>query len=666
MKGRIFAVVSVFMVGSTLFAAEQAALGSKEIVSAAPAVIATNSSTKEILISASAIKNNALSRPTSEPVGLRIASSEVTAEDIFRQNPATLTDALNYSPGAWTETRGRKVKQFTSFRGQTYPYPDYAIDGMWFREFHELPYLFPAPDIERVEVIRSSAALMTGLSGLSGVINVVPKLDTERTTRTLAEYGTDNSQRYHVSHTEPIPDGSIQVSVGHQSTDGEDDMNAAERMNTGSLRLHWEPGEVVEWDTFLFFLQGAREFKIADDPANTSTKNKVEEYDPIQSVLFGTRLRIHESDFATTELSLWGANREEQYVNKVSGAKHDDDDYEYGIQLLQAVSPIENNILRFGGLYHHWVAPDGKRYYAGKRNDIETLSVVVVDEHDFGKLKMDAGYRYSREYINDYAAYGVEGSGKGLGTATPIENEWASPLHRVNLGGSYALHPAVALYANYSYGQLDAPSGAITASGASLGGEDRHMADAGLEFNANEFGTIKTGVFGIYQDNGIHITANTYVNAIGEEAPYYENRDGRQYGFEAEWRSPWYLQRLSLFASAQLMHAEAKDAQGDYQEDKEIPAQVYTGGLYLREGRFDASFFGKYVDDYENARFSSTGPQPLGDYFDLNATAGYTFGQEFKTRAYITLNNLLDDDYSTVVGYYDAGLHVTAGVQCEF
>jgi len=39
-------------------------------------------------------------------------------------------------------TRSRKVKQFFSVRGQKYPYPENAVDGVVFREFFEVPYFF--------------------------------------------------------------------------------------------------------------------------------------------------------------------------------------------------------------------------------------------------------------------------------------------------------------------------------------------------------------------------------------------------------------------------------------------------------------------------------------------------------------------------------------------
>jgi len=604
-----------------------------------------------------------IKNPTAESIGLQVATSDVIAEDILRQNPTTLTEALNFAPGAWTETRGRKVKQFTSFRGQTYPYPDYAIDGMWFREFHELPYFFPPTEVERIQIVRSSAALTTGLSGLAGVINIIPKVEQGRTTRLEGEYGTDNYQRYYVSHSEPIEGGSVLFSAGHQTTDGPDGLNAAERMTTGSIRVNWSPTPQLDWDSFLFILNGDRQLERARPPASPGVQKRVEEFDPLRSILFGTRARFHHSETSTTEVSLWGADRQARHRSYTAGTFHDDDDYEYGVQVMHSLVPCEDNVLRFGALYHHWVAPDGKRFYTGKRTDIETVSAVVVDQHDFGKLKVDAGYRYSREYYNDFAAYSIEGSPSGFGNTSAIMGAWADPQHRFNIGGKYELCPSTALYANYSFGQVDAPPGSIAAAGMTLDRESRHMIDAGVVINSDCIGLFKAGIFGVQRNDGIHLAAT---GPAPDFAPIYNNQDSRQYGFEAEWRSPWYWDRLSFFGSVQLMQAQMKTAAGSYTRDPKLPRSIYSGGVYFREGNFDASLFAKHVSAYQNNRFSNTGPKPLGDYLDLNLTAGYTFESPVEARVFVALKNVLDDEYSSVVGYYDHGFRFTAGVQCVF
>jgi hypothetical protein len=85
-----------------------------------------------------------IERPFTESPGLETATSVVGRKEIEQMHAYSVIDAMKYVPGAWTETRGRKVKSFFSVRGQRYPYPGYLIDGAWFREFHEIDYYLGA------------------------------------------------------------------------------------------------------------------------------------------------------------------------------------------------------------------------------------------------------------------------------------------------------------------------------------------------------------------------------------------------------------------------------------------------------------------------------------------------------------------------------------------
>ena len=97
-------------------------------------------------------KRDLIAIPTLEPRGLEAAHSTVTIDEIRKQGAHTIIEALKYVPGGLIETRGRKVKQFFSVRGQKYPYPDYAINGIWQKEFLELPYFFSSSEIESIEI----------------------------------------------------------------------------------------------------------------------------------------------------------------------------------------------------------------------------------------------------------------------------------------------------------------------------------------------------------------------------------------------------------------------------------------------------------------------------------------------------------------------------------
>ena len=153
--------------------------------------------------------------PMLEPRGLEAVRSLITRQEINKQGATTLIEAMNFIPGGMTETRGRKVKQFFSVRGQKYPYPDYAVNGIWQKEFHEIPYFFSSSDIEEVEIVRSSAALLTGLSGLSGVIKLKTREYDSMETTMQMDYGSFETLQGHLSHGGRIGKFSYALGVGY-------------------------------------------------------------------------------------------------------------------------------------------------------------------------------------------------------------------------------------------------------------------------------------------------------------------------------------------------------------------------------------------------------------------------------------------------------------------
>lgn len=90
-----------------------------------------------------------LNTPSMEPLSIGLSTTTISADQIRQRASKTVIEALAYSPGGFIETRGRKVKQFFSVRGQKYPYPEYSINGVWQREFHETPYFFSAGNVEK-------------------------------------------------------------------------------------------------------------------------------------------------------------------------------------------------------------------------------------------------------------------------------------------------------------------------------------------------------------------------------------------------------------------------------------------------------------------------------------------------------------------------------------
>ena len=109
------------------------------------------------------------------PLSVLPGITNILAANIEKQGAVTLTDAMKFVPGGWTDTRGRKSKQFFSVRGQKYPYPAYSINGVWQKDFEETAYFLSALQIESIEIVRTGNALVKGLSGITGIIDVKTK-----------------------------------------------------------------------------------------------------------------------------------------------------------------------------------------------------------------------------------------------------------------------------------------------------------------------------------------------------------------------------------------------------------------------------------------------------------------------------------------------------------
>jgi outer membrane cobalamin receptor len=558
------------------------------------------------------------------------------------------------------------VKSFSSFRGQMYPYPDYALNGIWQREFLELPYIFPAAFIERVEILRSSGALMIGPnSGLVGAINVIPRRFDERTTIIEGEYGTYDSARTSFLTGDSFETGYYTVGGSWWGTHGPDNQNATERMfsvfGTGGLQLDAR----LRLEATAFYLKGERELRQPPDPVAASLTKRTEQYSPYS--VYGGNLRavFTHGDDASTELTLGYIKRIPEYEWAEKPVKDGTyPDWEYTAGLTHARNLTENNTLRIGGQWNHWVCPDGKRFYTGFPMDVHTFSGFVVDEQRIGALTLDAGLRYTRTYYDEYTHATFNLVGNNL-KAHPVVDEWGDPVLTGTLGARYALNEMTELYAHLALGTVEAPPAAVAENGTQVDRETRVMADLGIKFERPDVGMLKIGGFLTLRDNAILLTDSREL-VDGDMVNIYANRDVRQYGLEIEARSARMWDRVELFAAATFMNS-IQDMDGDWHNYKEIPDQIVTAGLYGEFGPVDVNLYGKYVSHYANKRFADDGLyHDLGDFTDLNLTVGYSMGNDKQTRLYVALENLLDDEYSTVVGYPDYGFQATVGFRHQF
>jgi outer membrane receptor protein involved in Fe transport len=619
-------------------------------------------------------ERNLIANPKLESPGLELSTSVMQAREIKQQGAKTVIEALKYVPGALVESRGRKVKQFFSIRGQRYPYPEYSLNGAWQREFHELPYFFSTADIERIEVVRSSAALLTGINGMAGVINIVTKEHGASTTSREIEYGSYGTYRAHLTHGAKIGNLSYTTGFGTSHTDGPADMNAEEGLTNFYGSVKWEPTSKLTVRYNLFHLNGKRELRLAVAPAAKRFLTEISRYDPYKSTMTNLKINYEMSDCASTEFLTYYADRDPVYVLEDPDTheikRTDEQDYEWGANLVQSVSLGNRNVLRLGGLYNHWVAPNGKRFYVGRRNDLHTLSGVIVDEHRFESLILDAGLRWSKTYIDEYGAFNIEGSGKKFSKVDPGLDEWEPGVFQASFGAAYALHNLTSVHVNAALGQIQPRRGSLDVDLTEPQNETRLKLDVGLRSMAASFGQVSFVGFMTSQKNALVLSGKTH-ESEDRIMELYLNREQEQYGVELDARITSLFSSLQGFFNLTAMKTKAKEDES-FEENKEYPELITSGGLYYQYNGIDITAVGKHVSSFENSRFAApaadgkTYPQSLGDYFVADLNAGYSMGSNYITRFYVEIKNIFDKEYSTVVGYPDFGRTISVGLRQSF
>jgi len=607
-----------------------------------------------------------IARPYTESPGLETATSVVGRKEIDQMHAYSVVDALKYVPGAWTETRGRKIKSFYSVRGQRYPYPGYLIDGAWFREFHEINYYLSAANFDRIEVLRSSSALLAGPGGMTGMVNLVPRTYNERETQVEGLYGTHDTFRSHITHGDAGVGYNYGVSAGYYHTDGPGGRNAVENMTNLYGRFEYQLADDVTFSWSQFGLLGDREMQLAESPANTTLQTRRDEYDPMRTYITVAKLRYEPtSESATEVLGNYGGRR--FYAERVNSSYEAlEEDYEYGTSVMHSQKLTENNTLRFGGLFNRWISPTGKRFYVGNSADIRTYSGVIVDDHDFGRLDTSIGYRYTREHWREFGGFNVEGAAGNLRNVQ-IDDEWSDPLHTANLGASYELTTDVSLFGNIGWGQITAQPGMFMVDGNDYvmpDTENRWKFDLGVKKDFEQWGQASLTGFFVRQDNTAILT-NNVVTVNGEEVGVFEEADRKNYGVELDLRSQRFANGLQVFFNATAMETE-RTRDGDWEDDEEVPNYILGGGISYLVDRLDIALFVNHLNEYQNQRFLPGGSDPasLGDFTAINSVV--TYHCDPTTELYVRVDNITDDEYSTVAGYPHDGTQVYAGVVKRF
>ena len=623
---------------------------------------------KEIVVTGDAVRD-ALKNPLLESPGLRTSFSEIDRAAILAQGALTVVDAVEYAPSVWIETRGRKVRQFVSLRGQKYPYPQYALDGAWQREFEEMPFFFHADNIEKIEVMRSSNALLIGPGGMTGTINIIPRTYKETETSLRAEWGSYNTSSVHLDHGGLVGKTSYSLGFGNRHKDGPTGENESETMSDAFVRVSHPVTSQLDVAVSAFGLFGRHELEQAEPPATTNLQNELSRWDPYRAHTIIGKARYERSDKTSTELVASYAARNHQYIGETTTSAtpttRKDHDYETTMNATHSMALGASQILRFGALFNHWIVPDGKRFYTGRRCDLDTYALFSVWEADIDDLSLHAGYKMARTWINEFGGFGIEGAQpNSLKTIEPIKNQWDEPLHNLSAGLAWRVTRTESLHAALALGTLAPRTGALTSDLTAPETETRFKLDAGLRFK-DATSELTMTLFATKRWNASALTGGSVVNADGDTVELYMNRNEDQFGVEFDGRHR--SGDLTLFFNWAIFRNRVEDG-GSMVFDREAPMMTAAAGVSYAWSRWDVNAFIKSVGAYENDRFLPSGSDPatLGDYAVGNVNAGWRFGEKNRNRLYVSFENIGNVKYSTVNGYPDDGIKYAAGTMIKF
>ncbi len=604
-----------------------------------------------------------ITAPRTPSAALEPSITIVPRSEIASRGAQTLVAALEHVPGAWVETRGRKVKQFFSVRGQTYPYPDFALDGAWQREFHELPYFFATADLDRLEVLRSGAALLASPFGLAGVVDIVPRRPQAHEAAVELQYGSMETYRIHASHGDAGATWAYALGAQQSSTAGPEDRHAAEQMFHLRGSGYWEPTPELALQTHVFVLDGSRELAQAVPPAGARFRNAVQTYDPFRAALVTSSLHYHPDNRTSALVQMSYADRRHTFTDAEPDppTTAQEEDREITLNVLGARALSAHNTLRLGVLYNNWVAPNGKRFYVGRRCALETYSAIIVNEHRWGAWVGDAGVRFSKTRIDEYGGFNIEGSGAGFGNVEPIMDTWEPGVWSGTLGAAYYLSQTLSFHMNVGSGLVRPRSGTLDTAGEVPADEWRTQLDLGLMAQHSRWGQAQATVFWLDQRDAIGLSGDSR-ELEGRVLELYVNRDQDQLGLELEARSVPLVGAVTAYANFTAMRSRAR-SDGSMKRNAEKPRYVGAAGLSGSHTDADLNLFAKYISGYRNSRFVGT-PVDLGGFVSLTLTGGYRLAAH-GIRLFWEAENMLDGDLITVPGYPDYGRRLALGLRWE-
>ncbi len=618
-------------------------------------------------------KESPLINTAVQPSAWESSITHIQAADMQNIGATNIASALKYNVGGNVTEQGRKRKEFYSVRGQM-TNADFAIDGVSMYYFLEGPSALSTSAIDEIEIVRSSNALLYGYSGMNGVVNLKTKTFDKFHTDVAAEYGTFNTLHAELTHGGKVGNFHYLLSATRDQTDGPKNRNAAERAWNFFGKISYSLKDWLNVELQQFYIKSMREFaqvvSTAEYPVAIGTQSQIWKYDPLNLSLTQGKIKIKESANATTELRYYYIQNKEEWHNrtyviaKVKGVQTltstikdvvtQEPSFVNAVGFTQVWKPVSENTLRIVGDYYK-----GDMWTNGAQRK-STLSGVILDEHDFGKLSVNAGIKVLRDYYKYY----------NPGTAL-IQNQWQPAYANISAGAAYKLCKNTTLNYIFNAGTVPVPDGSlqqVNGVATTVNNEKRVSMDLGITKQCKEAGDVSLTAFFSNRKNAFQYTGVLYTNTAGTQSEYLQNLDLKSYGVEFEYKSPVVLGFLSGFTNIMWQHTTTA-TDGTTTKYLNVPDFIASAGINAQKSGFTFNALGRFVNKYIGNRFIVTTPGQMvyvGNYFNLDANLGYTL-PKWPVTAYVKIVNAFDVRYATMTpAYPDYGRKFSVGLRASF
>jgi outer membrane receptor protein involved in Fe transport len=637
-------------------------------------------------------------------------TSVITEEEIQGTNSRTVAEALTYVPGVRVST-GRKNEPNIQIRGLDQSRSLILIDGIPYYEtnFGKLDLnQIPVDNIAKIEITKGSSSVLYGPNALAGVINIVTKKPIEKpTAEAILEIGENSKSKISLTHGMRVGIFNYWLNYTHHESGGWRMSNDFEPsvgtivkrpggtkdaiLEDGGFRNNsdftrdslWakvgvEPNPDSEYYINFHYINGEKgvpsstvsERVFLNRPAFSGFA-RITRYDDWGIDLSGQqkitdKFMAKGKLFYHNHLDDYTSFSDQTYQEVIAVSRYKD--YLAGGSLTTDFIPVEWNILRFGFIYRadsHKERDDSYLPFAesfsytgsvsleNEWNRVKNLSVVLGLSYDWFEVT-EAQRNITDRNTGDFT--------RQDDLDTPDTKDELNPM----IGATYHLSDTTRLFGSIAR-KVRFPT--LQQLYSTRSGNTELDAERSINYTlgvSHSFGSIAVGELGLfYYDISDFISRD----APGTEGIYRNYGKIRLMGFELI--GEVYPMKDLIFTLG-YTYNNARDRSDDRVADHVVFVPEHKIDIGLK---YNIPYIitvldltGVYVGESYSQLPTPQNPDQeeikTGDHFILNLRISKTFLKRYE--AYLAINNILDADYESELGFPGLGRNFYIGLSMKF